>query len=375
MGAVFSLFSGFYYWFPKMTGYYYSETLGKIHFWTMFIGVNKMAPFNLAWCWDIYQKGSPYLESNLVLSKKVDEGKKGSNIENGNQERIGKSSDRQSAGVCNLDNKLTASQRINAKELWYIMGLIEGDGSFSCFKEKRDNKSYVRAELAIGLKNTDMDAKLLHWVKSVFGYGTVKIVKYSKTCFIIKEKQKVPNLARYTIRSKTVLKELLDLYKIYPAFTNNKQKYIEWVKTSIEQNKVIPKKEIITSRDLKNIIESEHIKDWLIGFIEAEGSFNFVERERGLIAEFNISQKNEYELLSSIGEIMGLSNKNKVSKKENNQCILTAVSIADIQAVINYMTNPERIRLKGIKKVKFLLWLTNIRKMPRYKNLKIPNKY
>jgi hypothetical protein len=72
---------------------------------------------------------------------------------------------------------------------------------------------------------------------------------------------------------------------------------------------------------------------------------------------------------------MGLSNKNKVSKKENNQCILTAVSIADIQAVINYMTNPERIRLKGIKKVKFLLWLTNIRKMPRYKNLKIPNKY
>jgi hypothetical protein len=42
------------------------------------------------------------------------------------------------------------------------MGLIEGDGSFSCFKEKRDNKSYVRAELAIGLKNTDMDAKLLH---------------------------------------------------------------------------------------------------------------------------------------------------------------------------------------------------------------------
>lgn len=40
MGAVFSLFAGFYYWFSKITGYTYSETLGKIHFWTMFVGVN-----------------------------------------------------------------------------------------------------------------------------------------------------------------------------------------------------------------------------------------------------------------------------------------------------------------------------------------------
>jgi heme/copper-type cytochrome/quinol oxidase subunit 1 len=40
MGAVFALFGGFYYWIGKMTGYAYPETLGKIHFWVMFIGVN-----------------------------------------------------------------------------------------------------------------------------------------------------------------------------------------------------------------------------------------------------------------------------------------------------------------------------------------------
>ena len=40
MGAVFAIFSGFYYWFGKLTGYLYSETLGKIHFWITFIGVN-----------------------------------------------------------------------------------------------------------------------------------------------------------------------------------------------------------------------------------------------------------------------------------------------------------------------------------------------
>jgi len=40
LGAVFSLFAGFYYWFPKMSGRMYSEWLGRLHFWFFFIGVN-----------------------------------------------------------------------------------------------------------------------------------------------------------------------------------------------------------------------------------------------------------------------------------------------------------------------------------------------
>jgi cytochrome c oxidase subunit 1 len=40
LGAVFSLFAGFYYWFGKMSGRMYNELLGKLHFFVMFIGVN-----------------------------------------------------------------------------------------------------------------------------------------------------------------------------------------------------------------------------------------------------------------------------------------------------------------------------------------------
>jgi heme/copper-type cytochrome/quinol oxidase subunit 1 len=40
LGAVFAIFAGWYYWFPKMSGYMYNETLGKLHFWLTFIGVN-----------------------------------------------------------------------------------------------------------------------------------------------------------------------------------------------------------------------------------------------------------------------------------------------------------------------------------------------
>ncbi|MEX2529154.1 MAG: cytochrome c oxidase subunit I [Gemmatimonadota bacterium] len=39
-GAMMGLWSGLYYWFPKVSGRFLSETLGKWHFWTTMIGLN-----------------------------------------------------------------------------------------------------------------------------------------------------------------------------------------------------------------------------------------------------------------------------------------------------------------------------------------------
>jgi len=40
LGAVFSLFAAFYYWFPKMSGKMHSEFLAHVHFWLFFVGAN-----------------------------------------------------------------------------------------------------------------------------------------------------------------------------------------------------------------------------------------------------------------------------------------------------------------------------------------------
>ena len=40
MGAVFALFSAWYFWIPKILGLQYYKMLGKVHFWILFIGVN-----------------------------------------------------------------------------------------------------------------------------------------------------------------------------------------------------------------------------------------------------------------------------------------------------------------------------------------------
>jgi cytochrome c oxidase subunit 1 len=40
LGAVFALFSAWYFWIPKITGLWYNTTLGKVHFIILFVGVN-----------------------------------------------------------------------------------------------------------------------------------------------------------------------------------------------------------------------------------------------------------------------------------------------------------------------------------------------
>jgi cytochrome c oxidase subunit 1 len=47
-GSIFGLFSGIYYWFPKITGRLMNEALGRLHFWLMLIGFNvTFGPFHI----------------------------------------------------------------------------------------------------------------------------------------------------------------------------------------------------------------------------------------------------------------------------------------------------------------------------------------
>ena len=40
MGAVYSIFTAFYYWIPKIVGFKYKGFMGRVHFYTFFIGAN-----------------------------------------------------------------------------------------------------------------------------------------------------------------------------------------------------------------------------------------------------------------------------------------------------------------------------------------------
>ena len=40
MGAVFALYSAWYFWIPKILGLDYNRSWGNVHFWVLFVGVN-----------------------------------------------------------------------------------------------------------------------------------------------------------------------------------------------------------------------------------------------------------------------------------------------------------------------------------------------
>ena len=64
MGAVFALFSGWYFWIPKILGLSYNMLLSKVHFWLLFIGVK--------WTGKVFDKGKRFYSqiSNLGSENK-----------------------------------------------------------------------------------------------------------------------------------------------------------------------------------------------------------------------------------------------------------------------------------------------------------------
>ena len=57
-GLIFAFMAGVYYWLPKIMGIRMNQTLGKIHFWTMFIFFNSRSSRCSRWAWTASRAGS-----------------------------------------------------------------------------------------------------------------------------------------------------------------------------------------------------------------------------------------------------------------------------------------------------------------------------
>jgi cytochrome c oxidase subunit 1 len=63
-GSVLGVFAAIYYWFPKVTGRFLSERLGKLHFWLMIIGLNlAFMPMHILGVLGMPRRISTYLDN------------------------------------------------------------------------------------------------------------------------------------------------------------------------------------------------------------------------------------------------------------------------------------------------------------------------
>ena len=273
---------------------------------------------------------------------------------------------RQSVGVRRLHSS-EASQRLHAGDLnyAYLVGLFEGDGFFSITKKGK----YLTYELGIELSIRDV--QLIYKIKSLLGVGVVSFRK-------IKEIEMVS----LRIRNKDHLKNfILPIFDKYPMFSNKQYDYLRFrnaLLSGIIYSEDLPEytrsNEPINS--IGSIINSSYFSAWLVGFIEAEGCFSVYKLNKDndyLVVSFDVAQRDGDLLISAIREYLSFTTSIYLDK--TNCSKLKVTSARSIENIIKFLQNAP-VKLLGNKKLQYLLWLKQLRKISRYsEKIKIPSNY
>lgn len=253
----------------------------------------------------------------------------------------------------------------------YLVGLIEGDGWVSISKKGK----YLTYE--IGLEMNIRDIQLLYKIKSTLGVGNIRtIIRKGNNNNTI-------NLVRYNIRNKKHLKEIIiPILDKYPMLTNKQYDFLRFREALL--NNIIffndlplysrPKEPI---NSVVNILKTSYFSSWLIGFIEAEACFSIykskIKYKNSYVGSFDISQTNSFEIIQAIKNYLSISS--NIYQDKTNCFKLKTTSVRNIENIIKFLKN-NPIKLLGYKKLQYVIFLKNLRKISRYSNsINIPNKY
>lgn len=388
MGAVFALYSAWYFWIPKILGLEYYIMLAKTHFWILFIGVKRLAPYKFCFILGIAIKYL-FILLRVVLVKRLFFKIKLENIRLNLFLLIKNYLKAKLVEVKNLimwkRNFSTslliqkASQRLNAKDIQWLVGFTDGDGCLSVYKEKKYENNW-RHEYTIGLEIADI--RLLHKIKSFLGCGTIR--KYNNVAiFRIKKIHHIlyiliPIFDKYPLLSEIKRDSYLNfrntfIYKVLNSkrATIEDKNYCEKLLKNTPDNLYkLPIKDLFL--DLNSRLPG-YFENWIVGFTEAEGSFYFIKDpnnyQYNLRAEFRISQNDNWLLLNQIKDRLGLKREVCLTTNSKNHYFIIATSRETIQNVIKFFLNPSLVKLKGKKYLNFQLWLKGIKSIPRYINI------
>lgn len=270
----------------------------------------------------------------------------------------------QSAGLSTTS--VGNSQRLNAEDLMWLVGFVEGDGTFSV----NQNGKYFKCEFCIELSIRDI--QLLYKIKKMLaGHGSITTRKRGDFEF-----------ARYKISSKAVLIQVVcPIFDQYPMLTSKHYDYIHFrnclfVNTSLYKDLPFYKRpNTLPMPDVDSILALPYFDNWLVGFIEAEGSFStyLPSSEKYYSSAFSITQKEGLQIMSAIKKRLSLKS-NPYLNVTHNGYSLNTTSTRGIQNVINFLNNTPA-KLMGYKRAQYLKWLHDIRVNAKYTNVIVPFKY
>lgn len=263
----------------------------------------------------------------------------------------------------------TTCETLSKDENWFeqwLVGIIDGDGSFTF----TGTNGKWNLEFKVGQSSYNL--RLLYYIKSMIGVGTVYVPKNGRT-------------ARYRLRNvEHIVLYLIPILDKYPLLTSKYYNYDLFKQAAlILYNKNLTDKEkdaklsILNTqksmpnnyisprwRIVNNIVSSKTdasivmCKPWLVGFTEAEGSF-FIGKKGGnrYVHYFVITQKLDKMVLIAISQILEIP--------FNVHKIYFAVETSKSSRIINII-NYYTKTMKGMKSLEFRIWSRSFKKREKY---------
>jgi len=266
----------------------------------------------------------------------------------------------------------TSHQRLNEEHLngnhinqdsfeQWLVGFTDGDGNFHISHQGTG----ISTKWTLGYKLTQSayNLRILNYIKKELKVGS-----------ITKDGTKV----QYFIRDRKVIETILiPIFDKYPLLTTKHYDYVKLKKALAILNNISTTKEeknskLLAIKDTKpnkdylspawnnanlpltdvDSIKNVMTKSWLVGFIEAEGSFYLTNKTPTRIAHgFGLTQKLDKIVLEGIGILLHI--KNPVKYKEiYNHYILDTTNSRAIENIIAFFKNT----MKGVKSLEYRIW-------------------
>lgn len=270
---------------------------------------------------------------------------------------------RQYAWVVNKDystHQRLNKEYLNNNKIWFeqwLVGMTDGDGTFHiAYQNDKWNLVY---KIALSRYNL----RALYYIKKQLGVGSV-CKDGTKGQFVIRDRKKLANFI-FPIFDKYPLltSKRFDYLKLKKAYgiledTNlskeEKYKYLfEIKKESIPKNYISDgwnkiKLPFETTHEVKYVMT----KPWVVGFIEAEGSFYLVSKDKTRIVHgFGLTQKLDSIVLEGIRSILHIPTIVKL-KSNHNHYILDTTNSKAIENIIKFFHNT----MKGMKSIEYRIW-------------------
>lgn len=257
-------------------------------------------------------------------------------------------------------------QRLNGEHLssnnkalfeQWLVGVTDGDGNFSI------NYSNGKWGLSYKIAQSRYNLRLLYYIKKELGVGSVT-KDNNKGQFFIRDRKHIENIIlpifdKYTLLTSKYfdyIKFKKALYILNDDNIDKEQRYKELMElknskkgdnylSPIWNNISLPLTNI-------NILQSIMTKPWVIGFVEAEGSFYLVSKDsKRIVHGFGLTQKLDSIVLESIRLLLYIPSQVRYKEKHNHY-ILDTTNSKCIENIIDYFKDT----MKGVKSLEYKIW-------------------